>query len=344
MRVRKTKLHPLLLVVLILILLALLLCSVVVGLWLYGRNSLNQSVQTPALPQQDSTPTPESANYIEYNGKRYQYNDDMVNILLMGIDSDENPENAAGNYDQADVLVLAALDLKANKMTLISLSRDIISDIELTDDDGESIGLMQTQLALAYAYGDGQHKSCQLTRNAVSNLFYGLPIQGYAAYYMNGIAELNDAVGGVTVTIIEDFPFSHQKIGKNMIEGHKVTLTGEQAVMYIRFRLEEQVDAHSLRMIRQKQYMLSLVSKAKELVISNPASILTLYDAVDDYILTDLGIGEISYLGTKAAGMNFSGDILNLSGDLIEVNGMAELHVNQESLFALMLDVFYTEI
>ena len=39
---------------------------------------------------------------------------------------------------------------------------------------------------------------------AVSELFYGLPIHGYCALSMNNIADLNDAVGGVTVTVPEE--------------------------------------------------------------------------------------------------------------------------------------------
>ena len=268
----------------------------------------------------------------------------MVNILLLGVDSALDPDEAYGSADQADVLVLAALNLKENKMTLINISRDIVCDVELVENDGSYAGLRRTQLSYAYTFGDGQYESCELTRDAVSNLFYGLPIQGYAAYYINGVGELNDAVGGVTVTILDDYPFTYMAKYKNMIPGKTMTLNGEQAQVYVRCRLENRVDAHELRMKRQKQYMLALISTAKEKVLESPTSIMKLYDSVDDYILTDLGIGQISYLATKAAGMEFEGDLRSLSGELIEVNNMAELHVEQESLYDLMLEVFYTEV
>lgn len=346
----KKKMSPLVIIVLILLLLAITLCGVVAGLWFHGKSSLEQNTEVPVLPvnkteQSEEVETQETTDsIIEYNGKRYRYNKNMVNILLLGIDSSEDPDEAFGNADQADVLVLVALDLKSNKMTLINVSRDIMCDVELVETDGTHSGLRHTQLALAYAFGDGQHESCELTRDAVSNLFYGLPIQGYAAYYINGVGELNDAVGGVTVTILDDYPFTLVPKAKELIAGKTMRLNGIQAEYYIRCRLENQVDAHELRMKRQKQYMLSLISAAKEKVIENPASILKLYDSVDDYILTDLGIGQISYLATKAAGMEFEGDFRSLSGELVEVNNMAELHVEQESLYDLMLEVFYTEI
>ena len=343
METKKKKLHPLLIAVIVLLLLALTLCGVVLGLWLHGRNAMNESAEGPNLPPQEEA-MEETGSFVEYNGKRYRYNEDMKNILLLGIDSELNPSEAAGSHDQADVLVLAALDLKQNKMTLISLSRDIMCDIPIEDNDGKETGLLTTQLALAYAYGNGLHKSCELTRDTVSNLFYGLPIHGYAAYYMNGIEELNDAVGGVTVNIIEDYPFSKQGQTKTWVEGAEITLNGKQAMHYIRARLEWDVAANDLRMQRQKQYMLALANKAKEQAKTDPASILSMYDAVDDYIVTDLGLSEISYLATKAAGMDFSGSIYSLTGELVlNEKNMAELRVNQDELRELMLDVFYIE-
>ena len=347
---QKKKLHPLLIAVIMLLVLALGLIATVAGMWFYGKNAVKQTDTTPILPpQENEQEQPEqTADVIEYNGKRYEYNTDMYNVLLLGIDSDDNPADAAGNYDQADVLVLAALNLRDNKMTLISLSRDIMCDIALTNSAGELTSTMNTQLALAYAYGDGQHRSCELTRDAVSNIFYGLPIQGYGAYYVNGIAELNDAVGGITVNLIYDYPFFVCTGAERLtaeLEGKDVTLTGLEAKAYIQMRPEEQADANELRMVRQKQYMLALISKAKSAIKENPASILKMYNAVDDYVLTNMNLSEITYLATQAATMDFTGDIRSVSGELtVNEESMAEVHVDREKLYNLMLDVFYSEL
>ena len=348
MRVKKRKLHPLIIVVIILLLFALILCTFVVGLWMHGKNSMTQATPPPTLPlpaESTTVETQSNPNIFEYNGKRYKYNTNMINLLLLGIDSEEKHDDYQTGYDQADVIVLAALDPLNNELNLISLSRDTLCDIEVTDNDGKNAGLIQTQLALTFGYGNDPHESCQATCDAVSNIFYGLPIRGYGAYYMNGIVELNDAVGGVTVTIIEDYPFSKQGQTKHWVEGTKVTLKGEWAEYYIRARVEHGVDSNDLRMVRQKQYMLALVNQAISKAKENPASIMEMYNAVDDYVITDLGVGEIAYLAMKATGMNFSGEIRSLPGDLVlGEDGYAELHLNPQALYELMLDVFYTEI
>ena len=345
---QKKKLHPLLIAVILLLILAVGLVATVAGMWFYGKNAVKQTDTTPILPppEDNQEQTEQAVDVIEYNGKKYEYNTDMYNILLMGIDSEDNPADAAGNYDQADVLVLAALNLRDNKMTLISLSRDIMCDIALTNAAGELTSTMNTQLALAYAYGDGRHKSCELTRDAVSNIFYGLPIQGYGAYYLNGIPALNDVVGGVTVNLIYDYPFRVCKGAERLtedLEGKDVTLTGLEAQAYIQMRPEELVDANELRMVRQKQYMLALISKAKSTIKENPASVLSMYNAVDDYVLTNMNVSEITYLATQAATMDFTGDIRNLSGErLLNEENMVEIHVDRDKLYEMMLEVFYT--
>ena len=348
---KRKKLHPLVLLVLVLVTLMVTLCAVVVGLWLHGRSEMNQSTQAPSLPRQPVVSAPEEpeedeprGDFVEYNGTRYRYNDQMRNFLLLGIDSDELPDEAQGSHDQADVLVLAALDMAAGTMTLINLDRDTICLMEQIYPDG-SIRLSETQLALAYAFGDGRHKSCELTRDAVSNIFYGLPIHGYAAYYMQGIGDLNDAVGGVTVKILGDYPFYQMAEFDMMREGNTVTLNSRQAITYIRARLETRTDANELRMQRQKQYMLALIQKVKDQLISNPASVLTLYNAVDEYILTDMDLGQISYLATRAATLDFSGDLRKLVTERkLGDDGLVEQYVDQSALYELMLDVFYTPV
>lgn len=355
---KKKKLHPLLIAVIVLLILMLVLCGTVAFLWFAGRSALNTPATAPTLPPSDAsegqtegaetgTAQPDG-DYVEYNGKRYEYNKKMYNILLMGIDSSKNADEAAGERDQADVLILAALDQKANKLSLINISRDTMCDMKLVDANGEQTGMKHAQLALAYAYGDGQHLSCKLTRDAVSNLFYGLPIHNYAAYYVKGVSQLNDAVGGVTVTVRDDYDFTQHSWLRHLKPGSEVTLKGKEAQDYIQLR-NSTIDGNNQRMQRQKQYMLALISKAKNMMLENPTCVFSIYNAVDDYILTDLNISEISYLATIGASMDFSGNIRSLIGEMTLTPKeddifVAELHPNQEQIYDLIMDIFYTEV
>ena len=334
MRQEKKKRSKWLIAFFILIGVAAALCLTVLGLWLHGRSHINK----PATPSEES-------KLINYKGKQYRYNEGMRNILLLGVDADQKPSAPYAEHDQSDLIVIAALDTVHNKMTLISLNRDTMCDMEVYDDNGNNQGVANAQLALAFSYGDGLQKSCELTSEAVSNLFYGLPIQGYAAYYLGGIADLNDAVGGVTVTVLDDYPFYNIASCYNMYPGEEVTLTGEQARLYTQARLEDQADANQLRMARQKQYMLNLISQVKQSVKSNPTSVVSLYNAVSGYLLSDLDLGSISYLSTQAASMEFSGEIRTIDGTtVIGAGNHAEFTMDNDSLYELLLDVFYEEV
>ena len=397
---KKKRLSTPLLIFIILMAVTAVLCTIVAGIWLHGRSSLRNGGSAPTV-----TPggTEQLDSYtVLHDGKYYRYKEHMVNLLLIGVDSDNKPAAPLpyGSDNQADVILVAALDTDANKMTLISVSRDTMCDIGVPDDTGEISGVAHTQLALSFSNGDGLYESCRLCREAVSQLFYGLQFDGCAAFYMGGIGRLNDAVGGVTVNVLDDYPFTNVPGGWNMYPGQNVTLTGQQARLYIQCRrgdatgnedrmqrqkqymlaligqakarvasspasvlpLYNAVSDYVLtdldlgkltylatgnedRMQRQKQYMLALIGQAKARVASSPASVLPLYNAVSDYVLTDLDLGKLTYLATQAAGMSFSGDMLRVTGQAALGDGnRVELTVDQEALYDLILDVFYDEI
>ena len=341
---KKKRLSTPLLIFIILMAVTAVLCAIVAGIWLHGRSSLRNGGSAPTV-----TPggTEQLDSYtVLHDGKYYRYKDHMVNLLLIGVDSDDKPAAPLpyGSDNQADVILVAALDTDANRMTLISVSRDTMCDIAVLDQNGQVSGAAHTQLALSFSNGDGLYESCRLCREAVSQLFYGLQFDGCAAFYMGGIGRLNDAVGGVTVNVLDDHPFTNVPGGWNMYPGQNVTLTGQQARLYIQCRRGD-ATGNEDRMQRQKQYMLALIGQAKARVASSPASVLPLYNAVSDYVLTDLDLGKLTYLATQAAGMSFSGDMLRVTGQAALGDGnRVELTVDQEALYDLILDVFYDEI
>ena len=203
---KKKRLSTPLLIFIILMAVTLTLCAVVAGIWLHGRSSLRNQGAAP-------TDTPDDTQQLDsytvlHDGKYYRYKDHMVNLLLIGVDSDNKPAAPLpyGSDNQADVILVAALDTDANRMTLISVSRDTMCDIAVLDQNGQVSGAAHTQLALSYSNGDGLYESCRLCQEAVSQLFYGLQFDGCAAFYMGGIGRLNDAVGGVTVSVLEHVP------------------------------------------------------------------------------------------------------------------------------------------
>ena len=55
--------------------------------------------------------TDDSFDVIYHNGKKYKYNNDLINLLLIGVDADNKNKDYQG---QADALYLVSVDNKKN--------------------------------------------------------------------------------------------------------------------------------------------------------------------------------------------------------------------------------------
>ena len=147
-------------------------------------------------------------DWVKHNGVIYDYNEDIITFLVMGIDKmDEEVKQVYGEIagGQADAIFLLVFNPHDKTTKVIGINRNTMTDIEIYDEYGNYMTTYKAQIAVQHGFGDGVEGSCELEKRAVSNLFYQLPIHGYAAINMSAIETINDAVGGVEVTPEEDF-------------------------------------------------------------------------------------------------------------------------------------------
>ena len=342
---RKKK-GPLIAVLVILGILVLLLATAV-GAYFYlnkkGEAQLkkNQSIASITAPEEASSE--DDGKMIVYNGAKYKYNEDNINILFMGIDRDmqDTGEKVIGENGQADVLIWAALDSKTGHLSLINISRDAMVDVNKYNVKDKYLGTDKMQLCLAYSYGDGKEKSCENTLQSVSRLMYGMPVNAYVAIDYSAIAPLNDAIGGVTVNVLEDLTQSDSALKA----GETVTLHGEQAQTYVRSRNTEVLDSNNQRMERQKQYIDAFLQQAISQTKKNPTLPVTLYNDVSDYMVTNISASEATHLATLMIQNGVSGgDILTVPGEVTQGDVYAEFNPDDKELYKLILSVFYKEI
>lgn len=111
-----------------------------------------------------------------------------------------------------------------------------------------------------------------------------IPIHGYLALNIDGISAINDVLGGVEITITEDYTF----IDEAFVKGTTLTLNGSQAEKYVRYRDIEEFGSNNGRMERQNQFLRALVSLLKEKISENSALVDTLFSAGQPYMTTDL--------------------------------------------------------
>ncbi len=283
---------------------------------------------------------------IRYNGKTYQYKENLMNILCLGIDSRDGieKEKTPGTAGQADCVILAVLDDDAKTIQLINISRDSMVPVHVYATDGSFVEDRKEQLALQYAYGNGRDWSCQLMEEAVSELFYGLPIHGYCALSMNSIADLNDAVGGVTVTVPEDLAVMQPKL---FTAGTTVTLKGELAYHFVHDRDYKSADvaSNNKRIARQKTYAVAFVNQLKQGMKEDFSLPVKLYQTAEKQMVTSVSLDQAVYLCTEYMNSSFNTDnIYTIDGEVTMGEKYAEFRVDDEALYQLILNVFYEEV
>lgn len=277
---------------------------------------------------------------VVYNGETYEYNENISTILCIGVDREEyNESDTFGEGGQADSIFMVVLNHETGQTTMLPISRNTMVEIDEFHEDGTYWRQNEIQIALAYTYGDGKEESCKNVARAVSRLMYGMPINGYAAIDLSVIGPLNDAVGGVEVTVLED-------LSDDLVAGQTVTLQGEQAVKYVRSRKSEgydlEVDNNVARMERQQQYVGAFMKTMIEQTKSNPTLPLTLYNTASEGMITDVTASEVTYFASLLVQHGLDNSIVSIPGTA-KKGEYTEVYVDNDALYQIILDTFYVK-
>ena len=274
---------------------------------------------------------------IERDGVAYFPRQDITVMLLMGID-EFGPVKDSGSYNntgEADMVSLVIFDETHRKMDILYINRDTMVEMPVLGLGGKPAGTAYRQLALSHTYGSGLQDSCENTRKTVSDLFYGLPIHYYIAMNMDAIPLLNDAVGGVPVTVVDDF----SQVNTDIPMGETV-LKGKAALDFVQVRREVGDQDNISRMERQKEYMKNFLTAFTEKTEESDLFVLETYEQVTDYIVTDLVASSMSNIWNKYSDYTLD-DVVTLQGENVLNEGHYEFVLDEAALDQLILQMFY---
>ncbi|MBQ6415463.1 MAG: LCP family protein [Butyrivibrio sp.] len=316
-----------------------------------GKSNLDSksATSTPMMAQTDmsvseSTDAYWEEDWVPYNGDVYDYNDDIITFLIMGIDKDdETVVKVAEGTDggQADALFLLVLNPRDQSIKVIGINRNSMTDIDVYDEYGRYMTTVIAQIATQHGFGDGMEESCNYQVKAVSNMFYQLPIHGYAAINMSAIPTINDQVGGVDVTVLEDLT----KWDKTLKEGAQVHLEGDSAFYYVKARDVHVFGSNENRLERQRQYLEGFIDAARETTKENNNAAVDLFTAISSKMVTNISADEISYLAPYISSFSFSSDdIITIKGENVKNGKFEEFYVDDDDLYKTILDVFYEKV
>ena len=88
-------------------------------------------------------------------GYTYVKNENIVNLLFLGIDSDDEREAQQLGY-RSDMVMVCAVDVEAKTATLISIPRDTYTTVYKIDTStGEVSKVVQNRINTAFTFGGG---------------------------------------------------------------------------------------------------------------------------------------------------------------------------------------------
>lgn len=318
--------------------LIILLISTVVCLNMLGKSELtNADNLSIAVP--DNVENYDNGLYITYKGNEYKYNENIATILCMGIDKETlgNVDGHIGTGGNADALFLITIDTETGDTNLVNISRETMTDIGIYSSEGNYIETQKAQICLAYAYGDGAESSCRNELDAVKKLFYNVPINSYLSLDLQGIGEINDAMGGVTVV-------SPETIG-TFVAGETYTLKGSQAQSFVRNRSHETVEGNNLRMERQRVYLESFASSLISQTKKDITTPINIFNVAQPYICTNLNASKITHLAITAIRGGYNEFHINsVPGKVKKGNEFAEFYVDEDKFFEMFLSLYYKPV
>lgn len=190
-------------------------------------------------------------------------------VLLMGIDT-----GTEGRVEQgrSDTMMVMTVNPNTETTTIVSIPRDTYTEIA-------GYGTSD-KINHAYAFG-----GTAMSVNTVQNLLE-IPIDYYVAINMQGLEQIVDAVGGITVYPDRSFTQS----GYSFTQGQETRLDGSGALAYSRMRKQDPEGDYG-RQRRQREVVQAIVDELASVEsILNYRNVL---NVLDDNMSTNMTFDEM---------------------------------------------------
>ena len=274
---------------------------------------------------------------VYYNDEEYLPKGNLYTLLIAGTDNTGKVvEKEYNNAGQCDFIALIIMDRSSKAYKILEINRDTMTNIPVLGLQGDKTDTVYAQIALSHAYGDGLKVSCKNVKNAVSDYLYGIEIDDYMIFNVDAIGLINDAVGGVEITLDEDFT----EYDKTMKKGAKLRLTGSQTIIYTRQRREVGDNTNVSRMSRQENYIKEFLPVAKAAMNENQQIAVEIFDLLQEYMVTSMNKSQFGGLVNKMYSYESEG-FVTIEGESVKGEEFIEFYPDEKDLKAKVIDLFY---
>lgn len=298
-----------------------------------GLRILESTVLFADSEVEDNTPK----KTITRDGVDYFPRQDITVMMVLGIDQYGPVEssNYYRNEGAADSIMLLVFDETNQECRVLYVNRDTMLNMDVLGVQGDYAGTTYGQVALAHTYGTGLEDSCVNVKNTLMNYFHGMTIDYYVAMNMDAIPILNDAVGGVTVTVVDDFSLVNPTITMG-----ELTLTGDQVVDYVRTRKDVGDQKNVTRMKRQQEYVSAFLERLYAKEHEDVNFLVNVYDTVAPYLVSDCPVSTLNSMLERYVDYTIT-EVVTPEGENRIGEEYYEFYVDEEKLDELILRLFY---
>lgn len=221
----------------------------------------NNASNTPGNPDEISetgsianTPDVSGQSISDSQSKSISPNN-IINILLLGVDRTPDGKTSSGTMEHADAIVVVAVNFDTNTISLVSLPRD--SFVNMPDVKGfyKLNCMFNVGGGYSAANGGGFNSMCSAAQWTLG----GIPINYYYSVDFEALISLVDAIGGVDF----DMDMSYQGEYGYYQKGQQ-HLDGLGVMDYMRARKNATIGANDReRTNRQKRMLLAIFNQLK---------------------------------------------------------------------------------
>ena len=277
------------------------------------------------------------------DGQTYYKKTNITTLLFMGVDRDTSQEKtdrvSYRDGGQADFLLLMVIDHDAKVIRQLQVNRDTMAKVDVTTVLGAYGGTRTFQICLAHGYGKDQPACCENTVRAVSRYLDGIDIDLYMALDYTAVDVFNDLIGGVTVTLTDDF----SDLDPEMVLGKTITLHGHQAELFVRSRMSVGDGTNASRQLRQRAWMNGAVQVMRSRLKENAGFFEEVLDTLGDKLITNAAQGRLINEFNRAWEYELR-PVEQINGTYsIGRDGYIEYHTEPETVTAWVMDAFYRD-
>lgn len=236
--------------------------------------------------------TPEQIEALRSGMSKDLYSEDelfsqkgVTNVLLLGLDD----RTGSGKQCRSDSIIILSINDNTKQIVMSSIMRDCY--VSIPGRDGGN------RINAANAYGGPALAIKTIETN------FGINIDKFVALDFYAFIDIVDALGGVTLDVNEaerqvmnnyievinsDTGIADPNAGKLWKAGNGITVTGKQALGYVRNRYTGNGDFK--RTERQREVLDLIIAKVKE---SNATTLLNVVDAAAGHMSTDYTRSEL---------------------------------------------------